>query len=139
MKRVQLKLYCLVYDNQFWINELYYFHLFRFGIVVAMKTTKKVKKGEEFLVNYGYGYKHAPVWYKELFKISVKKNPELKKTYKHIINGVDLDAEIKNVEIPVALAMNNRLNEEEDEKDVKIPTPDEKPKVQNLLGTTYWY
>ena len=50
---------------------------FRFGLVVALKTLKDVKKGEEFLVNYQYPYKMGPKWYKKLFKASAKNNPAI--------------------------------------------------------------
>ena len=122
---------------------------------------KNVKKGEEFVANYGYPYKNAPLWYRELLKTSVKKDPELKNKYKHIINDVDIDAELKNIEVQVDISIDNSLDQEEGDEDVKIKASNETPKLQlnwvnpttgfivpqsygskadrNLLGTHYWY
>ena len=38
----------------------------RFGRILCVKTTKAVKKGEEFFCNYGYNLADCPMWYKDL-------------------------------------------------------------------------
>ena len=62
-------------------------------MIMAVKTTERVRQGKEFLVEYGYPYPKGPLWYKQLFKTSVKKNPKLVMNHEHLLVGVDLAAE----------------------------------------------
>ena len=118
------------------------YSIFRFGLVVALKTTRDVKKGEEFLVNYGYHYNIGPKWYKELFRASMKKEPKMKKTHAGLLHGVDddnLDAEIKDTPLPVHLSISNDIEVTDEKLDVINESVEEKPIIHNILGSTYWY
>ena len=121
--------------------------IIRFGIIVAVKTRKLVPKGEEFLVHYGYPYSHGPLWYQALFKKSIKKNPKLKEKYKHLLVGVDLDAETKQVDgdLPTPVAIDEPVENVEPTEEEELPEglvieeKFDRSKQKNLLGTTYWY
>ena len=39
---------------------------FRFGIIIAIKSAKLIKKGQEIFTNYGYRLHMEPDWYTEL-------------------------------------------------------------------------
>ena len=99
-------------------------------------------KGEEFLVNYEYSYNQGPKWYKELFKASAKKHPEMKNEFRHLLHNVDLDTvdnELNDTNVLEASSINNGIGIEEEDA-VSKPIVDERPTVaENLLGTTYWY
>jgi len=115
----------------------------RFGLVMALKTLRDVKKGEEFLVDYQYTYNQGPKWYKELLISSLKKNPEMKSTHAHLLHNVDLDHldnQLKDThDVMEQSSINNDIGAG-DEDEVPTPSITKDPKVdQNLLGTTYWY
>ena len=126
------------------------YYISRYGIITAVKTVKAVPKGTEFLTYYGYQYKHAPLWYKQLFKKSMKKDPELKKHYPRFAKEAESCAETTVDDEPL-VADAQFMNVDDDDDDVKedlqdeqrneppVVTKMEKPKVKNLLGTTYWY
>jgi len=48
----------------------------RFGIILSLKTSMPMKKGEELFTHYGYTQTFAPKWYRELYKHYAKENPE---------------------------------------------------------------
>ena len=115
---------------------------FRFGLVVALKTIKDVKKGEEFLVNYQYPYKMGPKWYKKLFKASAKKNPAIKNQLKHLLHNVDLDTvdnELNDANVLETSSINNDIGIEEEDELPETPVTERPTVAENLLGTTYWY
>ncbi|XP_059086689.1 uncharacterized protein LOC131883271 [Tigriopus californicus] len=49
----------------------------RFGIVMAMKTTRKVKQDEEYLVNYQYSPSFPLPWFQEMYRKFAREHPEL--------------------------------------------------------------
>ena len=119
-------------------------HFFRFGLIAALKTTRDVKKGEEFLAKYDYQYQQGPRWYKENFKAAMKKNPEFKESHAYLTNNVPnadlekLDAEIKDFELPAHMTLLNEVETEpKEEKMAKKSSPI--PIINRLLGSTYWY
>ena len=119
-------------------------NFFRFGLIAALKTTRDVKKGEEFLAKYDYQYQQGPRWYKENFKAAMKKNPEFKESHAYLTNNVPnadlekLDAEIKDFELPAHMTLLNEVEPEpKEEKMVKKSSPI--PIINRLLGSTYWY
>ena len=92
----------------------------RFGLVSAVKTTKDVKEGDEFLVHYGYKVKTGPRWYKKLFEEHKKKNPNANTNFDYVLDNLSFNNEIKT------------------EADLKLGAQQRK-KMTNLLGSTYWY
>ena len=48
----------------------------RFGVTLAVMTTKSIKKGEEYFASYGYSMISAPKWYRELYKKFAEENPD---------------------------------------------------------------
>ena len=49
----------------------------RFGIILSVKTVKKIMKDQEYFANYGYQLEvgHGPRWYRRLFRQYAKENP----------------------------------------------------------------
>ena len=111
-----------------------------------MKTREPVPKGKEFLVHYSYPYQMGPRWYKELFKKSIKKNPNLKNKYAHLLAGVDLETEMNQSDgdLPTVVAIGD-TGKVEPTKEKETPAEFfekevfDRSKTKNLLGTTYWY
>merc|ERR1711994_695831 len=112
-----------IYKNQYFYEFSYTKNLniqCRFGIIAAVKTIKDVKKGDEFLVHYGYPIVQGPRWYKKLFEEHSKKNPGASTNFDYMLDNI---------------SRNNEINFDEDfDSTVK-----QKRKMKNLLGSTYWY
>ena len=54
---------------------------FRFGIIVALKSAKLIKKGEEIFANYNYKLHMEPDWYKDL-RLQFEREEEARKIEK---------------------------------------------------------
>ena len=52
----------------------------RFGLICAVRTKRKVQKGEEILVNYSLGMWDAPEWYKALFVDHCRRDKKMSDT-----------------------------------------------------------
>ena len=89
--------------SQIYFYALIVFTNFRFGIINAVQTIQDIAKGEEFFVNYNYGFERAPIWFKDLYLEFLSEHPdninllpkvgqgqsieELKKVYADYIKG----------------------------------------------------
>ena len=94
--------------------------LSRFGLIAAVKTIKDVKKGEEFLIHYGYPIQESsPRWYNQLFKEHSKKNPGASTDFDYLINNI----------------ADNKIDIDDDYE----ATVKKRRKMKNIMGTTYWY
>ena len=94
--------------------------LSRFGLIAAVKTIKDVKKGEEFLIHYGYPIQESsPRWYNKLFEEHSKKNPGASTDFDYLINNI----------------ADNRIDIDDDYE----ATVKKRRKMKNIMGTTYWY
>ena len=50
----------------------------RFGVIVAVMSSRTISPGEEFFSHYGYQYDFSPAWYKEAFLQFMTDHPEEK-------------------------------------------------------------
>ena len=48
------------------LHLIWYVFIFRFGIIVALKSAELIKKGEEIFANYNYKLNMEPDWYTDL-------------------------------------------------------------------------
>ena len=49
--------------------------IYRYGIVVAIKTIEDIKTGQEIYADYGYGFGVSPKWYRYQFRNYARENP----------------------------------------------------------------
>ena len=80
-----------------------------------------MKQGEEFTLHYGYKiHNNPPRWFKKLFEEHKKKNPNADTNFDHVLDNISFRNEIQT------------------DTDFKS-TVEQRKKMKNLLGSTYWY
>ena len=66
--------------------------IYRYGIVVAIKTIEDIKIGQEIFADYGYDFGVSPKWYRYQFRKYARENP----TKRNLIRLAQLNEAEKN-------------------------------------------